>query len=77
MMPILLAALLVDAIEISGKGRIALILPLCLAIAVVYKTLRLDDVRKVPMAVLPLWISIVVGMYATGVALWAMFRLLA
>lgn len=72
----LLAALFVDAIPVSGHGRIGLILPLCLAIAVVYKTLRMEDLRKMPMSVLPLWITIVAGMYLTGVALWAVFKLM-
>lgn len=75
-MSLLVAALFVDALPVSGHGRIALILPLCLAIAIVYKTLRMEDMRKAPMAVLPLWITIVVGMYVTGVALWAVFKLM-
>ncbi|RJP34317.1 MAG: hypothetical protein C4547_11110 [Phycisphaerales bacterium] len=72
-MPIL-ALIFRDALEVSGPGRAALILPLCLAIAIVYKTIRCEDLRRVPRAAAALWITIVVGMYAVGIGLWLLFR---
>ena len=71
-----IAGLFTTAMELPAGRRAFLILPLCLSIAVVYKTLRVSDVRKVPLASIVLWITIVVAMYAVGVGLWAVFSLL-
>jgi len=73
----LLAALFRDAINVSGKGRMLLILPLCLAIAIVYKAIRCEDLTRLPRTVPALWITIVIGMYAVGVALWVIFCIMA
>ncbi len=71
-----LAALFTSAIELSGGQRLILMLPLCLSIAVVYKTTRADDLREVPRAALGLWVTIVVGMCAVGVGLWVVFSVM-
>ena len=52
-----------------GWQRIALLLPLCLTISVVYKTTRCERVREIPLASLVLWITIVVAMFLVGGAL--------
>ena len=70
-----LALVFRDAIALSGVGRMLLILPLCLAIAVVYKTLHCNNLARVPRASVALCITIVVGMYSVGVALWLAFML--
>ncbi len=70
----MLALIFRDAIEVTGLARAALILPLCLAIAVVYKTIRCEDLSRVPRAAAALWVTIVVGMYAVGIGLWLLFR---
>jgi hypothetical protein len=57
--------------------RILLMLPLCLSIAIVYKTLRLQDLRAMPRSTAILWVTIVLGMYGVGVGLWALFLVLA
>ena len=75
-MSLVLAGLFTSSIELSGHGRLALVLPICLAIAVVYKTIRCESVRDVPKAAFPLWVTIVVGMYAIGLALWGAFSLM-
>jgi hypothetical protein len=49
-------------------------LPLCLSIAIVYKTTRCPHLRQVPLAALGLWITIIIGMSAVGVGLWAVFE---
>ncbi len=54
-----------------------LLLPLCLSISIVYKTLRCRHLRDVPLAALVLWITIVAGMYAVGIGLWLVYRLFA
>ena len=69
----MLAALFTRAIELSGQQRLLLMLPLCLAIAIVYKAIRHEDLRKLPAAALSLWATIVVGMAAVGVGLWLLF----
>ncbi len=73
----MLGSIFVTAVELSGLERLALMFPLCLAIAVVYKTTRCRTLREVPAAVLSLWITIVVAMYAVGVGLWALFSVMA
>ncbi len=72
----LLLGLFTTGIALTGPVRLALMLPLCLAIAVVYKTTRCEDLRQVPMAALGLWITIVIGMCAVGLGLWLLFMLM-
>ena len=73
--PVLLA-LFTSAIQLNGGQRLILMLPLCLALAIVYKTTRADELREVPAAVLGLWVTIVLGMCAVGVGLWALFSVM-
>jgi hypothetical protein len=61
---------------LSGTHHILLILPLCLSVAIVYKTMRCENLRDIPAAAAILWGTIVVGMYAVGVGLWALFSLM-
>ncbi len=70
------AALFTTAIELSGGQRFLLMLPLCLSISIVYKTMRCDDLRAVPMSALILWATIVAGMCAVGAGLWLLFTVL-
>ena len=71
-----LVALFTTAIELTGPQRFLLMLPLCLSVAVVYKTMRMEDVRAIPAASLILWATIVLAMCAVGVGLWAVFSIL-
>lgn len=73
----LIASLFVTALELSGRQRLMLMWPLCLAIAIVYKTLRCEKLRDVPSASLVLWVTIVFGLYAVGFGLWGLYYLLA
>jgi hypothetical protein len=72
-----LATIFLNPLHITGWTRLALLWPLCLSIAVVYKTTKCARVRDIPVASAVLWITIVVGMYALGVALLIMYELLA
>ena len=74
-MTTLLATLFVTGITLTGVQRFLLMLPLCLSIAVVYKTTRCENLRDVPVAALVLWVTIVVGLYAVGLGLWVAFRI--
>lgn len=71
----LLAALFTTAIQLTGIPRLLFMLPLCLSIAVVYKTTRCEDLREMPLAALILWGTIVLGMFAVGVCLWIAFQI--
>ena len=73
----MLAGLFTTAIELASRHqRLLLILPLCLSIAIVYKTTRCENLREVPVAALVLWGTIVVGMYAVGVGVWLLFSIM-
>lgn len=71
-----LAGLFTASIQLTGTQRFLLMLPLCLSIAVVYKTTRCDNLRDVPVAALILWVTIVVGMYVVGFGMWAAFGIM-
>ena len=66
----------VTGIGLTGPQRLLLMLPLCLSIALVYKTIRCERLQDVPMATLGLWATIVLGMYTVGFGLWAVFAIL-
>ncbi len=63
--------------ELSRFPRFLLMLPLCLSVAVIYKSTRMDNMREVPTAAAILWVTIVLGMVAVGVGLWAVFSVMA
>ena len=69
--------LFVRPITISGIGRLGMLVPLALMISVVYKTIRCERLRAVPLASLSLCFMIVSGMLAIGLFLLVTFRLLA
>ncbi|MEK6677529.1 MAG: hypothetical protein AABZ47_17985 [Planctomycetota bacterium] len=71
-----LGAIFIQAIELTAFQRFLLMWPLCLAIAVVYKSTRCVSMKQVPSATLILWVTMVFGLYAVGVGLWALCRLL-
>ncbi len=71
-----LASLFITAIDLTGRQRLLLMWPLCLAIAVVYKTLRCEHVRQVPSSAMVLWVTIVFGLYAVGLGLWGLYTVL-
>ena len=65
-----LAGLFTTPVTLTGLGHALLLVPLSLAIAVVYKTVRCENLREIPLASLVLCITIVGGMYAVGIGLW-------
>lgn len=73
----LLATLMIHPVSLVRWQYALLLLPLCLAISIIYKTTRCENLRDVPMAVLKNWITIVIGMYAVGIALLLIYELLA
>jgi len=77
MTELLLATIFLNPISIGGWHRMLLLLPLAMSISLVYKTTKCDHLGEVLPATLALWITIIVGMYAVGVALWGLFLLMA
>ncbi len=71
-----LLALFTTSAELTGAQRLVLILPLCLSVAIIYKTTRLEDLREVPAAAAVLWVTIVLSMCAVGFGLWALFSIM-
>lgn len=73
----ILQNLFIQPATINGYGRLGMLLPLTLAISIVYKTIRCEDLRAVPLASLRLCITIVVTMLLIGAGLLVIFHLLA
>ena len=67
--------LFVNPMVLNKWQQAILLLPLCLAISLVYKTTKCDSVRKVPLAAAGSWLTIVVGMYLVGGATLLIHRL--
>lgn len=71
----LLATLFIEPIHISGLSRLMMMLPLSLAVAIVYKTLKLQDLKQAPLGVVALWVTMVAGMLLVGVVLLIAYEL--
>ncbi len=67
----MMAAIFVNPIVIPIEYQLWLLLPLCAAVATVYKTIRVTNVRRVHIEILSLLAYMVAGLVALGVALWA------
>ncbi len=72
-----LATLFLDPIPLSGIQRAALLLPICLSISVVYRTIKTPNLRDIPKTSLALWITIVVGMWVVALTLYVVYLLFA
>ena len=74
----LMAALFITPLTCDRRtGMLLLLLPLCLAVSVVYKTIKCRDLGEVPQAALVSWITILVGMAVVGVVLLGLYHILA
>ena len=65
------AALFLNPIAIPFKSQLWLLLPLCVAVAIIYKTIRTDNVRRLHIEILLLVAHIIAGLVILGVGLWA------
>ncbi|MCZ6654623.1 MAG: hypothetical protein O7D91_16545 [Planctomycetota bacterium] len=72
-----LATLFLDPIPLSGLQRAALLLPICLSISVVYRTIKTPNLRDIPKTALALWVTIVVGMWLVALTLYVVYLLFA
>lgn len=70
-------ALFVYPAELSRLQQLLLLLPLCLAVSVVYKTTKCAEVRDIPLAVVVSWLTIVAAMLAVGISVIVLYHFLA
>ena len=73
----LLATFMIDPMTLVRWQQMVLLLPLCLCVSLVYKATKCEKVADIPVAAVASWITIVVGMYAVGVALLGIYELMA
>jgi hypothetical protein len=72
----LLLALFLTPAPMVGWRHMLMLVPLSLAISIVYKTLRIENLRDVPLAAATLCVTILGGMYAVGVCVWLVYLLM-
>ncbi len=53
-----------------GWNHMWLVVPLCAAVAVVYKTIRVERLRELPRQILGLWLYMALGLTALAGALY-------
>ncbi len=70
----LLSAVFLTPVSFDS-GRLWMLFPLTLAVAIVYKTLKLDNLKTLPVAAGLLWVTIVGGMIGVAVALYIIILL--
>jgi hypothetical protein len=64
------AALVVHPLPISFALQLWLVIPLCLAVAVIYKTIRVNDLRSLPLQIVLLGGYMLGGLTALALVLW-------
>ncbi|MCY2931449.1 MAG: hypothetical protein NTV86_18560 [Planctomycetota bacterium] len=70
----ILAALFFNPVSIPSWLCLWLIVPLCVAVAVVYKTVRVRHLSQLPLQILLLLVYMFVGLTALGAGLWGMWE---
>ena len=56
--------------DLSFQSSLWLVLPLCASVSIVYKTVRTEDLRRLPVEVAGLFAYMMIGLVALGVVLW-------
>lgn len=62
-------------ITLPAGADLFLLLPVCLAVAVVYKTVRTEELRKLPLQIGFLLVYMIGGLIALGGGLWILQEL--
>ena len=70
----ILGTLFVNPMPLQTHTVLWLLLPLCLAVSLIYKTIRTEDVGRIWIETLKLVVQIVAGLAALGVSLWLIQR---
>ena len=66
----ILATLFVNPMSIDPATSIFWMIPLCIAVAAVYRTIRTDTVRKLPREIITLSVFLIGGLAALMALLW-------
>ncbi|MCD6304553.1 MAG: hypothetical protein J7M21_06290 [Planctomycetes bacterium] len=66
----IIAAIFTSPMNLSFEAELWLLLPLLAAVGLVYKTIRIDDLRRLPREVAFLMGYMIVGLLALCVWLW-------
>lgn len=72
-----LLALFLQPVFLTKHQQLLMLLPLCLSVAVVYKTTKIENLREIPLAAVVSFVTIVLGMFGVGVALLAVYKIMA
>ena len=67
----MISAIFQNPMTISSATAMWLLLPICTAVDVIYKTIRAEHLWDIPREVIVLMIYMVVGLTVLGGALWA------
>ena len=65
----ILAAIFTHPVVLPYNSLLWLLLPLCFGVAVIYKTIRIDDLRRLPKDILALSAYMLFGLAALGTGL--------
>ncbi len=63
-------ALFVKPLTLHFHSLLWMLMPLCFSVALVYKTIRTNDLRRLPIEVARLVVYMAVGLVALGLVLW-------
>ena len=63
-------AIFQQPVALSFDAELWLLLPLCAAVGLVYKTIRIDDLRRLPREIAFLMAYMVVGLVTLCLGLW-------
>lgn len=66
----MLATLFYNPIELPFKTVLWYIIPLCLAVSIIYKTIRAEKVSQIPKQVAFLMVYMTAGLLGVGLVLW-------
>ncbi len=65
------AAVFYNPTVLSSDSLLWLLVPICASVAIVYKTLRTANLRRLPLQIAWLMTYMLVGLAALGAGLWA------
>ncbi len=65
-----------NPMDLAGDWSLWLLIPLCLSVSVVYKTVRTENLRKLPLEIVSALCYMLAGLTALGVGLWAVVAIL-
>ncbi len=71
----MIATLFVNPTTIPSSQAILWLLPLTFGVALIYRTIRCDDIRLVWKEALSLFVKILIGMALLAAAFWGVFQI--